>query len=330
MRQIQLLLITMLLCVGYAQAQEMTMESLKAKKSEKMGAAGALIAEADALQAQIDKFPGWSTKLVGNLGGNFSGFSDWFISENPNSTTQSFSLDVFGTARFNDDKQFLYNDLILAVGRLSTDNDTDVEDDQITSTVPNKLNLSSLYGYKIFKDIAASGNVTYNTALIGNAFQLDSLGEASLDADGNKLISENGVINNPGDLDVGVGFTWTPSSIPSFYLMVHPLNYHWKFGDNPKFTSTTGAKLKAGYAKEIIKGVSWISTLEGFYAYGGGGLIEGTATALPSADWYEWTNTFAFSVWKGIGVGLTHGIRKANSEFNGNQTRYSVGLAYTL
>jgi hypothetical protein len=220
--------------------------------------------------------------------------------------------------------------MILAVGRLSTDNNTNVDGDDITSTVPNKLNLSSLYGYKLTSDIALSGNLTYNTAIIGNAFELDELGQPLVDADGNSILSDNSVINNPGDLDIGIGATWTPSSIPNFYLMVHPLNYHWKFGDNPAFASAAGAKLKAGYAKEIIKGVSWISTLEGFLPYQDAGQFEGTMIDRPSADWYEWTNTFAFSVWKGIGVGLTYGIRRADSEILSTQTRYSLGLSYVL
>ena len=264
------------------------------------------------------------------MGGNFSGFSDWFATENQNSAVSSFAFDAYGAARYNDDKQFLYNEAILAVGRLSTDNDTDVEDDEITSTVPNKLNISSLYGYKLIKDIAISANATYNTAVIGNAFEIDpDTGAFVLDADGNRIVSENGIINNPGDLDLGIGATWTPSYIPNFYLMVHPLNYHWKFGDNPSFDSGLGAKVKAGYAREIIPGVSWISTLEGFLAYSDAGLLP-DGNARPSADWYEWTNTFAFSVWKGIGVGATYGIRRANSEIDATQTRYSVGLSYVL
>ena len=112
--------------------------------------------------------------------------------------------------------------------------------------------------------------------------------------------------------------------------MVHPLNYHFKFGDNADFTDAAGAKIKAGYAREIVKGVSWISGLEGFYAYGSPGINQMTMLERPSASWYEWTNTFAFSVWKGIGVGLTYGIRRADAEILETQTRYSVGLAYTL
>jgi len=293
-----------------------TLEELKAMKAEKATAAAALQAEADALQAKIDKFPGWKTKLAGTLGGNFNGFDNWFASENINSSTNSFVFDAFGSLRYDSPKQFLYNDAILALGRLTTDNNTNVEDDEVTSTVPNKLNLSSLYGYKIWNDVALSAGLQYNTGLLGDVV-VDS-------------VTTNSIFNNPGDLDLGIGLTWTPSQIPDFYLMVHPLNYHWKFGDNPDFASAAGAKIKAGYAREIFAGISWISNLEGFYAYGDPGINELTMVDRPSASWYEWTNTFAFNVWRGIGVGVTYGLRKADSEILDTQSRYSVGLSYTL
>ncbi len=309
MRLLQLFVV-LFLCVGTVQAQDMTREELSAKKAEKQAAADALLGEVADLQGQLDKFPGWTTTLAGTLGGNFAGFNNWISAGDANATTNSLVLDVFGSARYNDDKQFLYNDLIAGVGRLSTDADGDGGNDAVNTVAPNKLNISSLYGYKIFKNIALSANATYNTALIGN------------DINGDK------VFNNPGDLDLGVGFTWTPNA--DFYVMVHPLNYHWKFGNNPDFASAAGAKIRAGYAREIIKGVSWISNLEGFYAYGDAGINEVTGNARPSASWYEWTNTFAFTVWKGIGVGATYGIRRANSEIQETQTRYNLGLSYTL
>lgn len=43
-----------------------------------------------------------------------------------------------------------------------------------------------------------------------------------------------------------------------------------------------------------------------------------------------WLNTFSFQVWKGIGVGLTFGLRDANFEFEDLQTFYTLGLTYTL
>ncbi len=303
MRNLLLLFVFSFLSIGIMSAQ--SMEELKSMKAEKEASIAALQGEVDGLQSQIDKFPGWTTKMVGTLGGNFSGFSNWIANENINSSSNSFIFDLFGTARYNGDKHFLYNDAILSVGRLTTDLNTNDAVDGVTATVPNKLNLSSLYGYKLSETLALSGGLAYNTGILGD-----------------------NVFNNPGDLDIGIGATWTP--FQDFYLMVHPLNYHWKFGDNPDFASAAGAKIKAGYARELVKGISWISNLEGFYAYGDAGINEVTMLDRPSASWYEWTNTFAFSVWNGIGVGLTYGLRRADAEIGETQSRYSLGLSYTL
>jgi len=309
MRNLLLLFVFSFLSFGIMNAQ--SMEELKSMKTDKQASIDAIQAEIDGIQKQINEFPGWSTKLLGTLGGNFSGFSNWAANANTNSSAQSFVFDLFGSVRYNGDKHFLYNDAILSVGRLSTDNDTTDDEDGITSTLPNKLNLSSLYGYKLTSTLALSAGIAYNTGILGT-----------------NAVSGSKIFNNPGDLDIGIGATWTP--INDFYLMVHPLNYHFKFGDNPDFASAAGAKIKAGYAREIIKGVAWVSNLEGFYAYGSAGINELTNNPRPSASWYEWTNTFAFSVWRGIGVGITYGLRTAKSEFADTQSRYSVGLSYTL
>lgn len=308
-----LLFITMFLSLGFAQAQNwegLDLDGLNAAKGEKEAMIDAAQGDIDAIQGFIDAYPGWTTKLIGTVGGNLSGFNSWFASENINSTSQSLGLDVFGTARYNGDKQFLYNDLIIGLGQLRTDNDVNKPDNEVTTTTPNKLNLSSLYGYKIMKNLALSAGASYNTAIVG------------------KNVNDKSLLNNPGDLDLGIGFTWTP--IADFYLMVHPINYHWKFGDNPDFSSALGAKIKAGYSRELYKGISWVSNLEGFIPYGDAGINAVTMEARPDATWYEWTNTLAFSVWKGIGVGLTYGIRKADAETTNTQTRYNLGLSYNL
>ena len=58
MRHLQLLFI-MFLFAGFSQAQDMSLESLKAAYAEKSAAADALAAEAADLKGKIDKFPGW-------------------------------------------------------------------------------------------------------------------------------------------------------------------------------------------------------------------------------------------------------------------------------
>lgn len=309
MRTFKLLFFVFLASFGL-NAQDLTdmpLDQLKTMKGEKEASIGAIQAELDAINGAIDKYPGWKTKMIGTLGGNLNGFSNWFAAPDQNSTSNSFVFDLFASARYDGEKSFLYNDLILSLGRLTTNTGVDQAPD-VTTTVPNKLNLSSLYGYKLMPKLALSAGLQYNTGILGS------------NANGSSLF------NNPGDLDIGAGVTWTP--FDDFYLMVHPLNYHFKFGDNPNFASAAGAKIKAGYARELIKGVSWISGLEGFFAYSTP--TNDAGVELPSASWYEWTNTFAFSVWKGIGVGITYGLRRADSEILETQTRYSIGLSYTL
>ena len=43
-----------------------------------------------------------------------------------------------------------------------------------------------------------------------------------------------------------------------------------------------------------------------------------------------WLSTCSLQVWRGIGVGLTLGLRDAEFEFDELQTFYTLGLTYTL
>ncbi len=307
-----LLFITMFLSLGFAQAQNwegLDLDGLKSAKADKEAMIADAEADIAAIQGLMDTYPGWTNSLVGTIGGNFNGFDNWIGNADINSTTNSIVADLIGALRYNDDKQFLYNEAAVALGRVSSDTNTLEPGSQDPSIAPNKLNLSSLYGYKIMKNLALSAGLQYNTGILG----------------------EN-IFNNPGRLDIGAGVTWTP--FDAFYLMVHPLNYNWTFGDNPAFSNAAGAKIKAGYNREILKGIAWVSILEAFLPYSTAtfgpedGILAGTDK--PSSSFYEWTNTFAFNVWKGIGVGVTYGIRKADSESSETQSRYSVGLSYAL
>lgn len=307
-----LLFITMFLSLGFAQAQNwegLDLDGLKAAKADKEAMIEDAEADIESIQKMMDEYPGWTNSLVGTIGGNFNGFSNWIGNADINSTSNSIVADIIGALRYNDDKQFLYNEAAVALGRVSNDLDTNVPGSPDAAIAPNKLNLSSLYGYKIMKNLALSAGLQYNTGILGD-----------------------NIFNNPGRLDIGAGVTWTP--FDAFYLMVHPLNYNWTFGDNPDFSSAAGAKIKAGYNREILKGIAWVSTLEAFFPYStstygaDAGILAGTDK--PSSSFYEWTNTFAFNVWKGIGVGATYGIRKADSESSETQSRYSVGLSYAL
>ncbi|MBK9737227.1 MAG: DUF3078 domain-containing protein [Saprospiraceae bacterium] len=167
--------------------------------------------------------------------------------------------------------------------------------------VADVLNISSLFGYNLTKKIAASALGEYRTSVINN-------------------------FNNPGYLDLGVGFTYTP--INNLVLVFHPLNYNFIFAkDDSKFTPSLGCKIFGSYNAEIYKGIKWKSNLTGFYSY------KNNTPALHNGTW---TNEFAFNIFNGIGVGITHGLRVSPQERSilaiseKLQSFFIVGLSYAL
>ncbi len=107
--------------------------------------------------------------------------------------------------------------------------------------------------------------------------------------------------NDPGYLDVGVGFTWTP--VDNLIVVVHPLNYNFVFADNDAiFDSSLGAKIVADYTRQI-GAVNFKSNLSMFQSYKSSDLSNWT-----------WTNSFGYTLWKMIGVGFDFGLGSNKQE----------------
>ena len=173
------------------------------------------------------------------------------------------------------------------------------------------FNISSLYGRNLSEKLAVSTLMEYRTTLLDN-------------------------FNDPGYLDVGVGFTWLP--IEDLIVVVHPLNYNFVFADsNTVFESSLGAKIVADYTRQI-GAVNFKSNLSAFQSYKSGDLSNWT-----------WSNSFGYTLWKMIGVGFDFGLRSnkqealnyALSTFDGTgetpdfknvdndlQTFWTIGLSY--
>lgn len=86
MRTFKLLFFVFLASFGL-NAQDLTdmpLDQLKTMKGEKEASIGAIQAELDAINGAIDKYPGWKTKMIGTLGGNLNGFSNWFAAPDQN------------------------------------------------------------------------------------------------------------------------------------------------------------------------------------------------------------------------------------------------------
>lgn len=256
--------------------QAQTEEELKAQQSPKKAEIAKLQGEVDALQAQIDALPGWKYGAFGTIGGNISKFNDWFSQGTPN--VSSGNITVTGNAFANklEDKYFWRNSLNVNLGWVKFDNEDDSTDDDSFREATDVFNVSSLYGYKLTEKLAVSALGEYRTTILNN-------------------------FNDPGYLDLGVGATWTP--ITNLVVVVHPLNYNFVFSDNDAvFESSLGAKIVADYTRQIGK-IAFKSNLSAFASYKSSDLSNWT-----------WTNGFAYTLWKKIGVGFDFGLRGNKQE----------------
>lgn len=292
-----------LLCV-FSLSFAQTKEELEAQKAEKQAEADKFKAEADALQAQIDALPGWRTGAFGTIGGSLSNFNNWFAQGAPNNSSGSIGFTVNAFANKIEDKYFWRNNLNLNLNWVKLDDKDNPLDSDSFEPTTDVFNFTSLYGRNLSEKWAVSGLVEYRTTILNN-------------------------FNDPGYLDFGVGFTWTP--ITDLVVVIHPLNYNFVFADdNTIFNSSLGAKIVADYTRQIGK-VNFKTNLSAFQSYEDSNLSNWT-----------WINSFGYTLWKGIGVGFDFGLRSNQQEaanFQGTtleaadndlQSYYTVGLSYNF
>ncbi|AXT18455.1 DUF3078 domain-containing protein [Flavobacteriaceae bacterium AU392] len=253
-----------------------TKEELKAQKAEKQKIADAAQAEANALQAKIDALPGWRTGIFGTIGGSISEFRNSFAQGIPNNSAGTIGFTVNAYANLIQEKYFWRNALNLNLAWVKIDDRDDPTDDDGFRESTDVFNISSLYGRNISKTWALSGLAEYRTTLLSN-------------------------FNDPGYLDLGVGFTWTPAK--NLVVVIHPGNYNFVFsnGDNV-FNSSLGAKIVADYTRKI-GAINFKTNLSTFISYEDSDLSNWT-----------WNNSFAYTLWKKIGVGFDFGLRSNKQE----------------
>lgn len=298
MKKITLLLFAFFATVVVMQAQTLD-DDLKAKQAEVAAAEEALAAlqgEADALASQIEKDAGWITGYTGVLGFDFNKSNGWAANPNPNAKSSALNIGFTGHANNITDSFFWRNKGVLTKSWQDVDLVDGSENGGLfdNGTV-DILNISSLAGKPISDFIAISALGELNTSL------------------GNFL--------DPGTLDIGIGLTLTPN-IDDLVIVIHPLNYRVAFSgvDGVSSKGSAGAKIRADYTRNF-GGVAYSSTLTSFVPYG---------SNEPTLFEWTWLNTLSFNVWKGIGVGISFGLRNAEFESPDTQSYYSLGLAYTL
>ncbi len=269
-------LLTSLTFLTFIVGSAQTLDELKAEKAVKKDSIAAIQGRVDALQGQIDTFPGWKIGAFGTIGANLSNFNNWYSQGVPNNSSGNIGVTVNAFANLDREKFFWKNSGNANLQWVKLDNkdiDTDNEDFEGTTDV---FTLTSLYGYKLSEKFAISALGEYRTSIINN-------------------------FNDPGYLDLGVGATWTP--IENLIVVVHPLNYNFVFTSTDNiYESSAGAKIVADYTRKFGK-LNVKSNFSTFQSY-------------KSSDYsnFTWVNSLGYTLWKGIGLGFEFGLRGNHQE----------------
>ena len=303
----KLSLLLLLVCIRFS-AQAQTTEELKKEQAPKKVKIAKLQGEVNAIQAKIDAMPGWRKGAFGTIGGSFSGFNNWYARTAPTAVAGSIGITVNAFANLIEEKFFWRNAASVNLGWVKLD-EKGVSGDEGFETATDVFTISSLYGRNISKTWAVSALAEYRTTIIDN-------------------------FNNPGYLDAGAGFTWTQKN--NLVVVIHPANYNFIFskGEN-LFNSSLGAKMVADYTTKY-KAISIKSNISVFQSY----------ETADLSNW-TWTNSFGYTLYKGIGLGLDVGLRKNKQEALNNalatdalasfdnvdnklQSYYLLGLSYAF
>ena len=270
------LLVVFVMIFALSSVYAQTEEELKTEQKAKKDSIAALQGKVDAIQAKIDALPGWKKGAFGTIGGTLAGFDNWFSKGIPNSSTGNIGFTVNAYANLQQEKFFWRNSTNINLSWVKFDDKDISSDDNSFQEATDVFSITSLYGRKLNDKWAVSTLGEYRTTILSN-------------------------FNDPGYLDLGVGFTWTP--VTDLVVVIHPLNYNFVFSKgNSVFDSSLGAKIVADYTKKI-GAVNFKTNLSAFQSY-------------ESSDFSNWTwiNSFGYTLWKKIGVGFDFGLRQNKQE----------------
>lgn len=323
-----LILVALFVTTCSLQAQDMSLEELKAKQAELAGQAAELQGQADALageaaglQGQIDKLSGWRKGIGGVFGFDLAGATNWATGDvaNVSGSNKSSGLgaDISGYLLKDTDKTFWHNKLKIVENYKDIDlaGDPNNDDKLIDNQLADIFNISSLGGYKLTDKFSLSAQGELNSTFLRNFL-------------------------NPGIIDIGVGATWLP--IENMTVMFHPLNYNAvirRDGDLDG-TAALGSKFRIDYFRDFDvngKNFHWDTNFTGFLPYGDSAILDAAGIATPGTgnQYWQWLNNVTFEVWNGIGVGIGFGFRKSDFEaFTADgselQSYRTLGLSYAL
>lgn len=252
-----------------------TEDELKKELASKKDSIAKLQSKANAIQGKLDALPGWKKGAFGTIGASLSGFNNWYSRNAPDASAGNIGVTINAFANLIEDKFFWRNSGSINLGWVKLD-EKGVAGDEGFDTATDVFTITSLYGKRLNKKWAVSALTEYKTTIIDN-------------------------FNNPGFLDIGVGFTWTPTQ--RLVVVMHPGNYNFVFSKSgTDFESSPGAKIVADYTATYHK-LNVKSNLSIFTSYNSSDL----------SNW-NWTNSFSYNLWKSLGLGFEIGLRDNKQE----------------
>jgi hypothetical protein len=212
-----------------------------------------------AQEQPIDSTLGWKFPTVINLALSQTSFSNWAAGgEN------SFAVNglVLLNANYKSTMALWENNLTFAYGLMK-------QGDQGVRKTDDRLEFSSIYGYKAFKDWYYSGLVQFKTQ-VSNGYKYD-------DVAGTK--SKLSAFMSPAYLNVAIGMNYAPSKV--FSLFIGPLSGKSTFvldkelsnagaygvDSSKNVRNEFGGTVKVTLNKDIMKNVNLSSKLELFSNY---------------------------------------------------------------
>ena len=194
-----ILLIASSFSINAQQSEEL--EQLKRDLASKKDSISRLQKKANTIQSKIDAMPGWKKRAFGTVGANFSSFNNWYARNAPDANAGNIGITINAFANLLEEKFFWRNTANINLSWVKLDDKTKPGDEGFNAAT-DVFNITSLYGRRINNKWAISGLAEYRTTIIEN-------------------------LNNPGYLDFGVGFTWTPTN--KLVVVIHPANYNTIF-----------------------------------------------------------------------------------------------------
>lgn len=287
------------------------------------------------LEDQISKLvtAGWNFGGVGAVTGNFAAFSNWALAEDARDNINILGdVSLFGN--YNADKFFWRNG---GNFRLGYQKFSEIEGDTLTGNWDNTLDeifLSSLAGYKISDELALSALFDARTTF--------------------------GTFFDPAYISLGAGVTYTPHA--NLAVVFHPLtaqgvfvrseakkvafgvgaddlgNGLYTFGDGAGVKLELGAKIVVDYTKSnlLIPGLTYTGRADAFIPYGSAKTYEFSVadngfveTDSQRNIQINITNKFGYALSKYISLTAGIDFRMYEPEYDGWQSRQSVGVGLT-